>query len=94
MDQRPAPQAPPGHLRRAVEMLAAVQVVIEPSQEAVHRVARPPTTGMGIGHEDRLSLGAQGQHLLPDDLLVHVGLGPLPQAIERLFAGAWLDPGS
>ena len=43
MDQRPAPQAPPGGRYRLVEMLRAEWVVIEPAQQTVHRVARPVT---------------------------------------------------
>jgi len=43
MDQRPAPQAPPGGRYRPVEMLRAEWVVIEPAQQTVHRVARPVT---------------------------------------------------
>ena len=84
MDQRPAPQAPLGRTRRSVEMLAAIQVVVEATQEPVHHVARPPAAGVGVGHEERPSLAAQGQHLLPDHLLLHMGLGPLPQAAEPL----------
>jgi len=43
MDQRPAPQAPPGGRYRPVEMLRAEWVVIEPAQQTVHWVARPVT---------------------------------------------------
>ena len=84
VDQRPAPQAPLGGLRRAVQMLAAIQVVVEPPQQPVHQVARPVAAGVGIRPDERRSLAAQRQHLLPHDLLLHMGLGPLPQAAEPL----------
>jgi hypothetical protein len=84
VDQCPAPQAPLGGGRRAVQMLAAIQVVVEPAQQAIHEVARPMTAGVGIRLDECPSLAAQRQHLLPDHLLVHMRHGPLPQSTESL----------
>ena len=78
VDQRPAPSPLLGGLHRAVEMLGAVQVVVEPPQQPVHRVARPVAAGVGLRPDERRPLVAQRPDLLPHDLLVHVGCGPLP----------------
>ena len=79
-DQRPAPQPPLGDSHRAVEVLAAVQGVVQSPQHPVHQVARPMAAGVGLRLEEGRSLLTQRQDLLRHDPLVHVGLGPRPQA--------------
>src|SRR5512142_3399824 len=84
VDQRPAPQPLLGRRLRAVQVLRAVQLVIEPSQQPVHRVARPMTAGMSVRPHEGPSLVTQRQHLLPHDRLIDMVRGPLPQAAKPL----------
>jgi len=90
VERRPAPQALLGGFRRAVEILSAGQMVIEPAQQAVHQVARPMAAGVSICLDERRPLVAQRQHLLPDDPLVDVDRGALAQATHPLRERAGL----
>src|SRR5512135_1401993 len=84
VDQRPTSQPLFSLRRSAVQMLRAVQTVVEPSQEPVHRVARPMAAGMGVCLDERVSLVAQRQDLLSHDRLVEMLRSPLPQTAKPL----------
>jgi hypothetical protein len=84
VDQRPAPQPLLGRRLRAVQVLRAVRLGIEPSQPPVHRVARPMTAGMSVRPHEGPSLVTQRQHLLPHDRLIDLVRGPL-----RASANSW-----
>ena len=63
------------------------------AQEPVHQVTRPIAAGMSVGLGERCVFAAQRQHLLPNNLLVHVDRGPFPEAAEPLGEGARLRGG-
>ena len=84
VDQRPAPQPLLGRRLPAVQVLHAVQMVIEPAQQPVHRVARPMTAGRSVRPREGPSLVTRRQHLLPHDWLIDLVRGPLPQAAKPL----------
>src|SRR4051812_29750373 len=65
-------------------MLRAVQMVVETAKQPAHQVTRPAAAGVVIRPDERTPLVAQGQHLLPHDLLADVARRPLPQATEPL----------
>ena len=58
MDQRPAPQVPLGGLPRPVEVLGAVQGIVETPLQPVHEVARPVAAGVVVRPDERPPLGA------------------------------------
>ena len=78
MDQGPASQTQFASLRRAVEMLGAMQMVIEPAQEPVYQLTRPMAAGMSVCLGERCVFVAQRQHLLPNNLLEPFKLVPGP----------------